>query len=254
MKIKCFLLFFILFSCSTNDVTESNLLHRARTAYLIGENITSEDIYKQYLQLYPKGQFRYEAWQRIYDITVNLKYKKIDALPILDAMILEFSEDKLLMIEIIELLAQVNTDLFFTEKAIGAWEQYLDIAVNEQNTNFAKLQLSKLYSSINKYDLALKALENCKSTVDTKNIFQDCELQEAKILVKLNLNENACKILEKIISESNSYNNIYYESGLLLAEIYELQNKTTLAKNLYENLLSYYPSHNVIKSRLDYLN
>lgn len=249
-----FSLILILFSCSNADDIETNLLHRARTAYLIGENITSEDIYKKYLQSYPTGKFRYEAWRRIYDITVNLKYKKKDALPIIDAMILEFSNDKSLMIEILELSAQVYTDLLLTDKAIDIWGQYLDIVGNEQDNNLARLQLSKLYASINQYEMALKTLENFKSTSDTNTITQECELQEAKILVKLNLNDKACKILNKIITESKTYNNIYYESVLILAEIYEIQNNKQLAKNLYKNLLSYYPSHNVIKSRIDSLN
>lgn len=241
----------LLFSCNGNGITENDLLHNARTAFLIGENVSAENLYKQYLQFYPTGKFRYEAWERIYDITVNLRNNKLEALPILDAMQLEFSNDKDSVINILELTAKLYSDLYLTEQAIETWEKYIRISqIETYRINYARLQLSRLYNLINKHELSFKVMRECRTTHDENHVYLKCQLQEAQLFLKLQQVSQASEILENLITKINANSDIYFESNLLLAEIYELQNDNFKAKQLYQNLLIYFPENQVIKSRL----
>ncbi|MEF3698344.1 tetratricopeptide repeat protein [Desulfolutivibrio sp.] len=252
-----FLLIFLIFlsqSCSQDNDIESKIINSARTAYLTGENITSEEFYKNYLQQFPKGKYRLEAWERIYDITINLRKDKINALPLLEAMLLEFANEKQLYPSLLKKTAVLQSDLNNNELSIQLWNKYIGLVeITDIEKNEARIQLSKQYLFCNNFDLALKSLRDCNKTIDLDGVFSLCQLQEAQVLFRLNEFDAASALLLNLRNSFRKNSDIYLESSFLLGDIYELKHDRPAAIKIFESIVDSYPNTLAVKTRIDNL-
>lgn len=255
--LRFFVLFFLIFSlqcCSSNTNSESNIIQNARTAFLTGENIAAENFYKNYLKDFPNGEYRLEAWERIYDITVNLRKDKVNALPLLDAMLLEYANDKKLLPQIIQKLANLCSDLFQHEKSIELWIKYIELEIlTDSQRNLARLQLSKEYLLLKNFDLALQVLRMCIDDKDSEGVFSSCQIQEAQVLFRMNQYDAATFLLLSLRSNYPKQSNIYLDATFLLGDIFEILQNKTKAIEMYESILESYPNTRAVITRLNNL-
>ena len=102
----CLLLLVCVVACST-DNEETRELQDVRTAYTEGFYLKARAGYEQYLQRFPQGQFRFEAWNRLLEIAVDVSGDQKRAISILEAMILEYDQDQEIAWELMNHLAEL---------------------------------------------------------------------------------------------------------------------------------------------------
>jgi len=251
--VVCVLIFSIQ-CCSNITDYESNIIHSARTAYLTGENITAENLYKKYLQEFPNGKYRFEAWERIYDITTNLRKDKISSLPLLDAMLMEYASDRNLYPQILKKYAILHLDLFQNDESIKLWLKYIGLTIiSDSEKNNGRLQLSKQYLLQNNFDSALLVLRKCNECIDSEGFYSFCKLQEAEVLFRMNQIDAATSLLQSIRRDYPKQSIIYLEASFLLGDIFEIIQNKSDALEMFESILASYPNTQAVRTRINNL-
>jgi tetratricopeptide (TPR) repeat protein len=244
----------VLGACGAGPDSESQLLHSARTAYITGENLSAEDLYQKYLQDYPEGAYRLEAWNRLYDIAVNLRGDKRGAVLLVDAMLMEYAADPALIPELISRAAQLHGDLHDYEKAGTFWTQYIGLPqVPQPRRNQARLRLAKVYAVQKRIEDSLRILRECQQVKDEEQVYASCQLEEAGGLIRLERHDAAKALLLDLRSKVPAGSAVWNQAGFLLGEIYEQAHQTAQAIEVYESLLDTFPNPQAVRTRIQNL-
>lgn len=242
---------FLSVSCGKPADPETELLHSARTAYITGENLTAEDLYQKYLQGYPDGGYRLEAWNRLCDIAVNLRKDKAGAVPLIEAMLLEYGADANLRPELLRRAAQLQADLHEYPKACEYFEKYLgEAGVPPTDRNTARQLLAKLYELQRREDDSLRVLRECHAEKDPGSVFLDCKLESANLLVRMQQYDAAAASLMELRDQVSAGSLVWSRAGFLLGEIYEHNHENDKAVAMYQSILDSFPNPQAVRSRL----
>ncbi len=241
-------------ACGRAEDPEFGLLHGARTAYITGENLTAEELYQRYLQDFPQGKNRLEAWNRLYDIAVNLRKEPARAVPIVDAMLLEYASDPAVYPEVVERAAGLHGALREWEAAVGLWTKYLELpGVTGSRRSLARVHLAKCLVLDRKEERALAVLRECgRDRAGIEVLFQ-CRIEEAGILVRMDQFDAARTTLGEILALDGLDPGRRAQAGFMLGETYEALKQKAEAIRAYESILDDYPNPQAVKARLDFL-
>jgi tetratricopeptide (TPR) repeat protein len=241
-------------ACGHPEDPEQALLHGARTAYITGENLTAEELYQRYLQEFPQGAQRLEAWNRLYDIAVNLRKEPTKALPIVDAMLLEYASDPAVLPEVIERAAGLHGALREWEVAGELWTRYLQLpGISEPRRSLARVQLAKSLTLDRKAEQALSVLRECGKIGEEPAVIFQCRIEEAGILLRMDQFDAARTMLHKLMSLEGLDPGRRAQAGFLLGETYEALQLTPEAIKTYESILEDYPNPQAGRARLEFL-
>jgi tetratricopeptide (TPR) repeat protein len=246
---------FLLTSCDNSFNDENTILTSARTAFLTDNNLIADELYKKYLTKFPNGNHRIEAWERIYDISTYLRRTREDSLLILDSMLLEFKENKSLQKKILLRAVDLNVNLNRYNNAIDHLNTLLNFSeITHEETDLARLQLSKLLSLDNNNEQALNVIQQCFSSAVDSDIYCLCSFYKAHILMIKNKYEDAKDHLIGSLEKCSSDYVFFNQGNYILGEIYEHLDDKRQAINSYESILSSYPSPLLIKTKIQHLN
>ena len=177
-----FLVVLLLYGC-TAEKTGKGDIDDARSAYAGGNFTEAERIYESYLQYNADGQYRWEAWNRLLDISLNVlgNYEKSSSL--LEAMILEFSQDPEQAWKLTSKLAQLQEDAKKWNEAVSSWQNALEInGLDEKLVPEVYLRMARIYRSQHAIDLAEQALDACQSDARQPEMKAMCLYELAQTL------------------------------------------------------------------------
>ncbi|QLA14648.1 tetratricopeptide repeat protein [Desulfolutivibrio sulfoxidireducens] len=230
------------------------ILHDARTAYITGENLTAEELYQRYLQEFPQGENRLEAWNRLYDIAVNLRKDMRKAVPIVDAMLLEYASDPAVFPEVVERAAGLHGALREWDIAAGLWTRYIQLpGITGAHRSQARIQLAKCLTLDKKAEQALAVLRECGQSGEESGVIFQCRIEEAGILLRMDQFDAAKTKLQDLLSSSDVDSGRRAQAGFLLGETFEALQLKAEAIRTYESILADYPNPQAVKARLEYL-
>lgn len=248
----------------------------ARTAYANGNFMEAERLYESYLQCNAQGQDRWEAWNRLLDIALNVlgNYEKSTSL--LESMSLEFAENPEQAWRLTSKLAQLQEDAKHWNEAVVTWQSALEIN-GLQDTRYPEiyLHLARIYRQRQAVDLAEEALEACESEArlpETKalclyELAQTLENTQRRIEVQsialtpeqvraFDPKKNQRRIKELLLRIRN-LDGVGSErkalAGFMLAGVYENTGNIPQAITLLESIHDSYPNPKVVEVRLAYL-
>jgi tetratricopeptide (TPR) repeat protein len=244
----------LLVACSSQPDSETLLIHSARTAYITGENLTAEDLYQKYLQNFPHGGYRLEAWNRLYDISVNLRNDKKGAVPLVDAMLLEYASDPQLHAELLKRAAHIHSDLHEYALSARFWEDYIRLpGIDPSTRNDARVQLSKVYVLLKQTEESLRILHECRQDPDPLHFYLECQLESANVLVHVNQYEKAKDVLITLRTQAPVGSVLWSRISFLLADVYEHEHEPGKAREIFESILNTFPNQQVVKTRIQNL-
>jgi len=256
-KIILFLLqfIFLLPSCDNYVNDEFTLLYSARTAFLTDNNLKADELYKRYLTKFTHGNYRVEAWERIFDISTYLRRTREDSLLILDSMLLEFRDNEILYKKFLLRAVDLNVNLNRFDKAIEHLNTLLNLPnITQLETDLFRLQLVKFFTLVERNDQALNVIQQCFVNSPNSDLFCACSFYKAHILMIQNKFKEAKDFLINSLNKCSS-DQIYFNQGnFILGEIYENLDDKMQALSVYETILPSYPNPLLIKTKIKHLN
>jgi len=233
---------------------EAALLAKARESFLAGEFLTSEGLYQDYLQTYPEGVDRLEAWNRLFDISRNILRDNDKASKIIEAMILDYSFDPQVIPGIYERAADLYLSMKDFERVVGVWNEYLDLpGLKPENVTRAMFEKSKALAQLERTDEAVKGYDACAVSARDPEWRSLCLSEKANLFLRLNKPKQAWTVFEQLKDDSGLPDKDRALAAFSLAELMENEGRKKEALALYESILETYPNPNAVKSRIDYL-
>ncbi len=243
----------ILVGCTQDGTFDQDIL-AAREAYDKGFYLEAESSYERYLQKEPEGKFRREAWTRLLEIARNVKGDREKAIGLLEAMYLEFGDDKAAVYDLmfdLGVLYELQGD---KTKALESWEKCLEMSAgDQQKTIKVQLRMVSIYRTQKHYDLVLEMLQGCNE-IETDPVTRARCLFELAQTYGYTRNLNKARgILEEILEIKEAPDEIRDLSIFLLVDVYEEAGELVRARRLLESVKGTYPNPKAVESRLESL-
>lgn len=233
---------------------EAALLAKAREAFLTGEFFTSEGLYQNYLQTYPEGAERLEAWNRLFDISRNILRDNDKASNIMEAMILDYSFDPQVIPGIYERAAELYASMKDYERVVSIWNEYLDLpGLPPESVMRAMFEKSRALAHIGRGEEAIRGLEECAVSARNPEWRALCLSEKANLLLRREKPQEAWAVFEQLKDDAGLSAKDRALAAFSLAELMENQGQKKEALALYESILETYPNPNAVKSRIEYL-
>lgn len=239
-------------ACSGPGSSEKADLEVVREAYMNGFYIEAKDGYERYLQLYPKGDHRLEAWERLLEIALNVKGDLDRSIVLLEAMILEYGEKSDAAWQLMFQLAELYEQRGDRSKALDTWEKCLDLSKsNDQRKVETMLRMAGVHRVLRNYDRALTLLQQCENIAPDGATRARCQYEEAQTYSFMQSWGQAKEVLEVIMADGVAEEDIQALAVFLLADVYEQELDYARARELFESIKDIYPNPKVIQIRLE---
>jgi len=234
---------------------EADVLETARQAFLSGQYIRAEDTYQYYLQMYPNGRFRLEAWQRLTDISQDGHDAPGEAATLLEAALLEFGSDPDIAPDLLSRSAQLRVRRKEYDVAVASYQAILSFpGISDKKRLDAYLQLAHVRMLTGDIPAALAVLQTCRQSDLPVTESVVCAYTQAETLIGLDKGREAEPILQEIFSDAKNSATLRGQAGFSLGLMYEAKKDKAAAKTCYENVLSLHPNPLVVKKRLEFLS
>lgn len=252
------LLLFVVLTILLSGCTQSeseNELSRARKAFINKEYAEAERFYQRYLRDSEVGEERWEVWNRLIEISGTVRGNKKRAIELLDAMLLEYAEDTERYKSILISKGRMYVEGGLWRDAARTWLQLLsapEVTVEQEAQAYANL--GKAYLMQGDYGLAVDAYADCRELAynDVRHELE-CIFDLAQAFAFLGNHEDAEKNLLELLSKETTDIELIARAKLLLADIYEQQEKPEEAIALLQEIQDSYPNPRVVEFRLDHL-
>ena len=247
------LLMLLAVACS-GPSAEATILEQARESVAAGSYLRAEELYELYIQTFPKGKQRWEAWNKLLDVTLGVRNNLEKAASILEAMYLEFGVDGIKAWDILSRLADVYRSQRKPDKAVEALQKALTIRALAPGVEpRIYRRLARIFLSRREYDQTREMLEVCAAKATDASIKGECLYDLGQTLGFMNQRAKAREVLQKVMGMDNVETERRSQAALLLADIYEQENDLEKARDLLNSILESYPNPKVVQTRLKHL-
>ena len=245
----------LLVGCDAGGSAEDEVLDPVREAYVQGFYMEARLGYERYLQLFPKGEHRLEAWERLLEIALNVEGDLDGSIAHLEAMILEFGDRPDSTWPLMTQLAGLHEQRGNVNKALEIWEKAMELAAgNAERMMTTELNMARLYRIKREYGAALELLSRCEKTATDPHIRMQCLYEVAQTYSFMQSWGQAKEVLEVIVAAGDEApEDIHTLSVFLLADVYEQEMDLDRARELFESIMDTYPNPKVIEIRLENL-
>ncbi|MGE4299597.1 MAG: tetratricopeptide repeat protein [Desulfovibrionaceae bacterium] len=233
---------------------ETTILDQAREAVSSGSYLRAEELYELYIQTFPRGKQRWEAWNKLLDVTLGVRGNQEKAASILEAMYLEFGVDGRRAWGILSRLADVYRAQRKPDKAIETLQKALGIPSLEAGVEpRIYRRLARINLSRREYDQTREMLEACVAKATDVAIKGECLYDLGQTLGFMNQHDYARKVLQRVMNLDGVEMERRSQAALLLADMYEQENDLSKARDLLISILDTYPNPKVVETRLKHL-
>jgi tetratricopeptide (TPR) repeat protein len=232
-------------SCTSPD-PGNELFSRAETSFSSGLYLQAEKLYEEYLQNFPQGKHRWQAWNTLYGIADMVKSDHEKALVLLEAMRLEYGNDPARFREVTERLADLHAQRGHWDKAADAWRQSLRQEPVDETTRCATiLKLARAYKMLGQYEAVLSLLRETIDNSHSKGRIACEALLKYELAQTFTLVENwesARTILEDVIASGDLPAEDKGLATFLLAEVCVNQDQPDKALELLRSIRDSHPN------------
>lgn len=233
---------------------EGQLLETARAAFVGSRFLAAETAYEAYLQEYPTGEARMEAWLRLADISEDIREAPGQAATLLEAALLETGNSPAAA----ALLHSRAAALRFSRKEYAKAENHCQaiLELPQAPADLAAgsfLLLARLDIARHDESRALTRLAGCRDSPLPESETARCTLAQAELLTRLERPGEAEPLLQMLFAAAQIAPALRAQAGFSLGQIYEARNDKMRAKKLYESLRPLHPNPAVVDKRLEYL-
>ncbi|SKA94401.1 Tetratricopeptide repeat-containing protein [Paucidesulfovibrio gracilis DSM 16080] len=238
-------------ACGGSGSDEETDLLEVREAYMNGFYVEAKEGYESYLQRYPKGSHRLEAWERLLEISLNVKGDLDRSIVLLEAMILEYGEKSDAAWKLMFQLAELYEQRGDRTKALDTWEKCLELGGEDPGRRVeTMLRMAAVHRVLRNYDHALSLLQQCEQQAPDGPTRARCQYEEAQTYSFMQSWGQAKEVLEVIMADGVADEETHALAVFLLADVYEQEMDYERARELFESIADTYPNPKVIQIRL----
>ena len=228
-------------------------LDEARLAIQEHNWTLAERLLERYLRSQQDLDKRWEAWQRLLDVTTSAGTGSRTALDYLEAMLLEFYEDEVRTKLILQRMGELNEGLRRYDRAADAWSTYIGLGVlTEEEAVTGHRRLAQIHFRARRFELGEDILQGCLA-LDAVSSGQALCLYD---LADMNLARERWKEAADLgvqIMDMDVDDKLKGMTAFLLGDALEQQNNLAEALNYFEASRSHYPNDRVVDNRIAYL-
>lgn len=242
-------------ACSDPQETDNELLEQARESFSRKEYLDAEKLYERFLRYVPESEYRFEAWDKVAYIAMNVRHDENLTADILEVMALEYTNAPKQYQEILERLAVLYESNYRWDRAKSAYERMLripNLSVSQKGQAF--LHLARIHQAKLDYQTATEYLENCLALELPENIRAEALYGLAMVYADQAKSKLAEEKLLEITLMGNAPENIKVQSLFMLADIQEEQGKLKEALRLFSSIAKTYPNPEAVAVRIEGLN
>ncbi len=211
----------------------------------------AEMYFERYLRKNPTGVDRWEVWQELLSIALNMRQDMDTAREYLEIMLAEFYENASKRQDIQMRLADLCNQSRAYPRAVKLWEALIaDEGLPVQNRAAVYRELSRAYLRRLEFSMATQMLGMCLQLEVPAPTKADClyDLAEAQMLTdELKASEDS---LRQLLLIENALPERRVLATFMLADVLEQQSRLDEAVTLYESIRETYPNTKVVEIRL----
>lgn len=218
--------------------------------------IEAEKSFERYLRRNPDGENRWEVWNQLVDMAMDIRHNRKSAVELLEAMLLEYENNPnpAYLRQVQERLAGEYLELRNFDRAISLWERIL--ASPNISENYRARGLRKV-SSIQKrkldFDTAEALLKQCMQLDIDNAEKQLCQYDLADMYMTREDLKAGVKEINKLLASDELDDKLRVLTIFMLADAKEQQGDKQKALVLFDSIRYSYPNLRVIESRVEYL-
>ncbi|MFP5259197.1 MAG: hypothetical protein ACLGQH_09250 [Acidobacteriota bacterium] len=233
---------------------EGRQLETARVAFLDGRFLAAEAAYQSYLQAYPQGQARLEAWQRLIDINEDVRGDGGQAARLAETALLEFGGDPAASVVLSSRAARLRFDRREYAKAAALCQLVLD-SPSAPDDHLLACHLLAARSDLARHDdaRALARYAACRASRLPPSDTARCALAQAELLGRLSRESEAEPLLQDVFQAAGIDPALRAQAGFALGQLYEARNDPARAQDAYRATRPLHPNPMVVDKRLGYL-
>lgn len=233
---------------------EDALLDAARQAFLDGRYGDAEHDYQTYLERFPKGTARLEAWQRLADISQDIRISPQKAALLLETAALENAGSSPIQATLSLRAARLRAEV----KDYARATNLLTNVTNLSGLDAAMLakacrQLARTRVQAGDTVGGLAAYALCRDKVSDVGQRSLCDLARARLLMQLDQVQAAEPILHEIFVDKHLPASVRGEAGFALGQLAEAGHDREAARTYYEQVRDMYPNPLAVAHKLNYL-
>ncbi len=241
-------------ACGRSEPPAEPDVEAAREAFSRGFYLEAETGYERYLQKEPKGRLRREAWNRLLEISLNVKGDVDRSIMLLEAMYLEFGSDPQGSADMLVLLGDLYEQQSNRAKAVESWEKALaNLGEDQDKAVPVLIRLARAKRGQRDFDGAQEALEHCASLSRSPELKARCLYETAQNYTFTQSFGRARTSLETLLALPGVPEETRALATFLLVDICEHEDRIADARKLLESIRATYPNPLVIEARLESL-
>jgi tetratricopeptide (TPR) repeat protein len=229
-------------------------LEKARNAYNQGLYLEAESDYERFLQEHSQHPARWEAWSRLLDITFSIKGDQEKGFILLEAMLLEYGEDREKAAFVLQRIGDFYADQKQWDKAVEKWAKGRRLSGEQVDNQWPfLLRMARAYRAMNNYDMARETLAyGMRGLQDPKSVAA-CKYDLAMTYTFLENWDKSRKLLEEVLASGELSTEDHAVATCLLADVHIHFGELDKARDLLESVSNSHPNPLAVDIKLDYL-
>ena len=230
---------------SKDDLT---LAEKALSEHDIGD---AEMYFQRYLRRNPDGEDRWEVWQQLLSISLDMRQDRATAGEYLEIMLLEYHADPQRRQHIQMTLADLYRDMRLFSRAFCLWEALAkDPGLSAEDRAMVYRELSHAYLRRLEFTPATDILGLCLQLDVRPDTKADCLYALAETQMLTDNLEEAEQALRDLLLLTDVSRERRVLATFTLADVLEQRNKLQEAASLFESIRETYPNTRVVTVRL----
>jgi tetratricopeptide (TPR) repeat protein len=211
----------------------------------------AEKLLERYLRLNPEGEERWEAWQRLLQITLDVRGDDKAGMELLEAMYLEFGMDGDKAREVLVRLGGLLETARRWDRAADAWRKLIEVPdlPGDENAR-AHRRLARIHASRREFGIAEDVLHQCLQLKATDARRAECLYDLADVQMSMEHFARGADLARQILAMPGAEKDLKALAGFMLGDALEQQGKTAEALAAFEAVRETYPNELVVETRI----
>ena len=251
-RLVCGLLMVCLSGCGQLPLGDD--LAAAAEASRLGEWSLAEKLLERYLRTAEDPEARWEAWNRLLDVSVKANPDNTWAVDYLDTMLLEFEDSGDRVRDILHRLALAHEARGHLDRAADTWTRLInepDLQVDE--SAIIHRRLARIYLRQRRFGEAENVLQACLSLAAAPGRQAECLYDLADLASTQEYFDGAALLARQVMELDGVDPLLNARAGFILADALEQQGQKDEAMKQFIGIRDKYPNSRVIDARIAHL-
>jgi tetratricopeptide (TPR) repeat protein len=239
-------------SCGRQETKQApGDIAEARQALIQRDFTGAEKSFEQYLRRNHQGPDRWEAWNQLVGIALTVRQDNKAAIELLEAMRMEFTEDRERLRQVIRRLGSLYQGARRYNRAVALWMLLAeDEEALPEDRAAAYRDMAEIYLRRLEFELAKEALDQCLARPVSGILRGQCLYDRAQTFMAEDNMAEAIANLRAVLDQEGVSGPLRSLSMFMLADALEQQGDLGESLKIFEQLRGTYPNPKVMEQRI----